>query len=52
MNVYSDGGNFLKTLNVIQKTYELANKAPTLVNIYLTNINKVYNQDTLVQYPP
>lgn len=51
LNVYSDGGSFLKTLNVIQETYQLANKPPTLINLYLTNINKVYTSKPLIQYP-
>lgn len=50
-NVKTDSNKFLKTLNVIEETYFLANKAPILVNVYLSNINKVYELKPIIDYP-
>ena len=46
-----DYNTFSHTINVIQNTHILADKAPILINLYLSNINNVYTSTPIVDYP-
>jgi hypothetical protein len=43
VNLMLDDDGYHKVLRIMQETSMLADKVPILANVYVTNLNKVYN---------
>lgn len=51
VSLVSDETKYQETLKLIKLTSDLSDKAPMMINLYLTNVNNIYNQDLVLVYP-